>query len=183
MRRSVLLLLILSIGFSCRESVDLRQLQNYDGPTRITTGMEVYRSDSAVVKVKVNAEQQLVFDNGNSEFPKGILIHFFDDEGKLTSTIQADKGFQNQKDKIYRGEGDVRVHNLENGTKLNSEELYWDERNGRIFTEKFVTVTKADGTVIPAKGMESDEALTDITFFEVTDGTIPIPEENGGSRP
>ncbi|GAB3650466.1 hypothetical protein GCM10028791_17720 [Echinicola sediminis] len=177
MKWSLTVLLISLVASSCRESVDLRQLENYTGPYRVTSGMEVYRSDSAVVTVKVVAEKQLVFENGDSEFPEGIMIYFYEKDGSLRSTIRADHGFQDTKEKIYRGEGDVRVHNIKKGTKLNSEELYWDERKKTIYTEKFVTVEQDDGNIVNANGMRSDETLNDITFYDIVDTYVILKEE------
>jgi len=178
MKWTIIALVFCMMLSSCRENVDLRQLENYKGPYRITTGMEVYRSDSAVVTVKVIAEKQLVFENGDSEFPEGIMIYFYEKDGSLSSTIRADHGYQDAKDNIYRGEGDVRVHNIKKGTKLNSEELFWDERKEIIFTEKFVTVEQDDGNIVNANGMRSDEALNDITFYEVVDTYVILDENN-----
>ncbi|AWW30517.1 LPS export ABC transporter periplasmic protein LptC [Echinicola strongylocentroti] len=166
-------------GFSCRESVDLSQLEDYNGPMRITTDMEVFRSDSAVVRIKLNAGKQLVFNDQDMEFPDGIQIHFFDKEGKLTSTIRADKAYYDNKTKLYRGVGDVRVHNIEKGEKLNTEELFWNERKETIFTEKFFTIEKADGTLLKGTGLESDQSFSKYTFYSVKDTRLPLQgEEN-----
>ncbi|GGZ18881.1 hypothetical protein GCM10007049_08970 [Echinicola pacifica] len=139
--------------------------------------MEVFRSDSAVVRIKLTAAKQLVFKSQDMEFPEGILIHFYDTNGALSSTIKANKAYYSFKDKLYRGEGDVRVHNIEKGNKLNSEELFWDERKEIIFTEKFVTVEKDDGTIINATGMEADQGFNEYTFHKVERSRVPIPGE------
>ncbi|WP_200975374.1 LPS export ABC transporter periplasmic protein LptC [Echinicola sp. 20G] len=176
MKRVAFIFLVIVMAASCRESVDLRQLENYDGPVRVTTAMEVFRSDSAVVRIKMTAPRQLVFSNNDMEFPEGILIHFYETDGVLSSTIRADRAYYDHKENLYRGEGDVRVHNIEKGNKLNSEELFWDERKGIIFTEKFVTVTKKNGTVIHGTGMEADESFNEYTFYKIVDSPIVIEE-------
>ncbi|QDH78669.1 LPS export ABC transporter periplasmic protein LptC [Echinicola soli] len=175
-RNLVIVFLTVMAGFSCRESVDTSQLEDYNGPMRITTDMEVFRSDSAVVRIKLTAGKQLVFDNQDMEFPDGIQIHFFDVEGKLTSTIRADKAYYDNKTKLYRGEGDVRVHNMEKGDKLNTEELFWNERKEIIFTEKFFTIEKADETLIKGTGLESDQSFSNYTLYNIVDSRLPIQE-------
>lgn len=177
MRNGLILLIMMVMGISCRESVDLRQLEHYTGPFRVTEDMEVFRSDSAVVRVKLTAPKQLVFANQDMEFPEGIQIYFYDEEGKLTSTIRANKAYYEYKERLYKGEGDVRVHNVEEGTKLNSEELYWNERKELITTEKFVTVEESDGTVIYATGMEANQDLTDYTFKKIENSLVRLPGE------
>ena len=112
-------------------------------------------------------EGQLEFGNGYAVFPDGIVIHFYDKEGKLSTTIRADKGYMERKTNIYRGEGDVQVHNIEKEQKLNSEELFWDKNKKKIYTEKFVTVEEPD-RIIKGTGMEADESFNQYKFTKVT---------------
>ncbi|HLT07393.1 MAG TPA: LPS export ABC transporter periplasmic protein LptC [Cyclobacteriaceae bacterium] len=162
-------LLILSLLFaaSCREDVDKSQLEFYDGPMRIGHDIELLHSDSAVVVVKLVAAKQLVFQNGDIQFPEGILIHFYEKTGELSSTIRADRGFYERRTNIYRGEGDVRVHNIPKEQKLSSEELFWDPNKKIIYTDKFVTVEEPD-RLIQGTGMEADEGFNSYRFDKVS---------------
>ena len=162
-------LLILSLLFaaSCREDVDKSQLEFYDGPMRIGHDIELLHSDSAVVVVKLVAAKQLVFQNGDIQFPEGILIHFYEKTGELSSTIRADRGFYERRTNIYRDEGDVRVHNIPKEQKLSSEELFWDPNKKIIYTDKFVTVEEPD-RLIQGTGMEADEGFNSYRFDKVS---------------
>jgi len=162
-------LLILSLLFaaSCREDVDKSQLEFYDGPMRIGHDIELLHSDSAVVVVKLVAAKQLVFQNGDIQFPEGILIHFYEKTGELSSTIRADRGFYERRTNIYRGEGDVRVHNIPKEQKLSSEELFWDPNKKIIYTDKFVTVEEPD-RLIQGTGMQADEGFNSYRFDKVS---------------
>jgi len=161
---------------SCREDVDPSQLENYEGPTRVSHHIEMLHSDSAIVRTKLMGDLQLEFPNGDFEFPEGIEIHFFEIDGEVSSTIQADKGFYDRKEDLYRGEGDVRVHNLLKDQKLNSEELFWNPVEKMIYTEKFVTVQEK-GRIINGTGLEADEGFNDYTIKKPT-GILPIPGED-----
>ncbi len=160
------LALILGI-FSCREDIDKSQLEFYKGPTRTGSNILLVHSDSALVRTKLMADKQLEFQNGNAEFPEGIVIHFFEKNGELSTTIRADRGYYERKTDLYKGEGDVQVHNLLKDQKLNSEELFWDKGKKKIFTEKFVTVEEPS-RIINGTGMEADEGFNDYTFTKVT---------------
>lgn len=152
---------------SCREDIDKSQLAFYEGPTRTGSNIVLVHSDSAIVRTKLMADMQLEFQNGNTEFPEGIVIHFFEKNGELSTTIRADRGFYERKTDLYRGEGDVQVHNLLKNQKLNSEELFWDKSKKKIFTEKFVTVEEPS-RIINGTGMEADEGFNEYTFTKVT---------------
>ncbi len=168
MRLSLLIIVIAGIGFiSCREDVDRRQLEIYEGPSRVGYDIVLHHSDSAIVRTKLMADKQLEFQNGNLEFPEGIVIHFFEKDGELSTTIRADRGYYDRKEHLYRGEGDVQVHNLLKEQKLNSEELFWDPGKKKIYTEKFVTVEEPT-RLIKGTGMEADEGFNEYTFTKVT---------------
>nr|MBI1228598.1 LPS export ABC transporter periplasmic protein LptC [Cytophagales bacterium] len=160
------LLLVFSF-ISCREDIDKSQLEFYEGPTRVGSDIVLVHSDSAIVRTKLMADKQLEFQNGNTEFPEGIVIHFFEKDGELSTTIRADRGYYERKTDLYRGEGDVQVHNLLKNQKLNSEELFWDRAKKKIFTEKFVTVEEPS-RIIKGTGMEADEGFNEYAFTKVT---------------
>src|SRR5690554_637491 len=124
MIKNSLMIMLLSFLISCRDDVDKSLLEYYDGPIRTSYDVELLHSDSAVVVTKLTAAKQLAYQNGDIHFPEGILIHFYEKDGQLSSTIRADRGFYDRRQHLYRGEGDVRVHNIIKEQKLSSEELF-----------------------------------------------------------
>lgn len=161
------ILLLITLFVSCREDVDKDQMEFYEGPMRISHDIELLHSDSAMVVIKLVAAKQLVFKNGDTQFPEGILINFYNKDGELSSTIRADKGFHERRTNLYRGEGDVRVHNITKEQKLSSEELFWDPNKKIIYTDKFVTVEEPN-RLIKGTGMEADEGFNSYRFDKVT---------------
>src|SRR5690606_16425599 len=131
------LILCLLFAASCREDVDKSQLEFYQVPMRIGQDIELLHSDSAVVVIKLVAAKQLEFQNGDIQFTEVILIHFYEKTGEISSMIRADRGFYERRLNLYRGEMDVRVHNLPKEQKLYSEELLWDPNKKIIYTDKF----------------------------------------------
>ena len=116
------------------------------------------------------------FDNGNIEFPEGIEIEFFDKDGNTTTTMRADRGYFDRNANLYRGEGDVRVENLEKDQSLASEEVFWDPNAKKIYTEKFVTVREKE-TVFNGTGMEADEGFNEYKMYKVTNSRTILPGE------
>lgn len=167
MKPHLLLVFAVVLLVSCREDVDNSQLQSYDGPMRISHDIELLHSDSAIVVTKLTAPKQIVFQNGDVEFPEGILIHFYEKDGQLSSTIRADRGFHDKRENLYRGEGDVRVHNIIKDQKLASEELFWDPNKEIIYTNKFVTVEEPN-RLLKGTGMEADEGFNEYRFEKVS---------------
>lgn len=178
MRVSPIVLALIIIAFlgACRETVDVSLLEKYTGPVSIAYNIELVHSDSAIVRTHLRAKKQLKFDDGSFEFPEGIEIDFFDKGGKVTTTMRADRGFFENNKNLYRGEGDVRVENLEKDQSLASELLFWDPNAKKIYTDKFVTVREKE-TVFNGTGMEADEGFNEYKMYKVTNSRTILPGE------
>jgi LPS export ABC transporter protein LptC len=162
---------------SCEDEVDSSMFDVYDGPVSTGYDIELFHSDSAIVRSHLVAKKQMEFDGGDLEFPEGIEITFLDKEGNVTTTMRADRGYYVKKDNLYRGEGDVQVNNLEKEQKLSSEELFWDPNAKKIYTEKFVTIQEKE-TLFNGTGMEADEGFNEYKLFKVTNSRTILPGEN-----
>lgn len=171
------LFFILSLAFaSCREDVDTSALQVYDGPLNSAINIHLIHSDSAVVRSEIRAPKQLEFSNGNIEFPEGIDIQFFEVDGTLSTTMTADKGYFLKTENIYKGIGNVQVKNLLKDQRLQSEELYWNPTDKKIYTETFVTIQKGK-TLFNGTGMEADESFSKYSIKNPRDSRIDLPGE------
>ncbi len=152
---------------ACGKDSDPNVIQPYEGPLMEIMHMETLYSDSAVVRVRVQAERQLEFQDGNSEFPDGIFIEFFDINGEISSTLRADRGYFNQKEKLYTGRGDVEVMSYENGQKLNTEELHWKQDKAEIYTDKFVRIETAD-EILMGEGLTASQDFSNYRILKPT---------------
>lgn len=163
---------IIAITSSCREDVDASALEVYDGPMNMALNIHWIQSDSAIVRFELKAPKQLELGNGNLEFPEGVEIQIFEKNGGLSTTIRADRAYYTKSEDVYRGEGDVQVHNLIKDQKLQSEELFWEPRK-RIYTDKFVRVQNGD-TFSYGSGFEADEAFNNYSLKNARDGQIDL---------
>ncbi|TXE14499.1 LPS export ABC transporter periplasmic protein LptC [Algoriphagus aquimarinus] len=170
---SFVLLSVITLTSSCREDVDASVMEVYDGPMNLALNVHLIRSDSAIVRFELEAPKQLEFANGNLEFPDGIEIQIFETDGQLTTTLRADRGYFLKQENVWRGEGDVQVHNLIKDQHLQSEELFWEPRK-RIYTEKFVRVQDG-GTFFYGSGLEADETFTNYSLKNPRDGQVELP--------
>lgn len=162
--------------YACGQERDTSTMQPYDGPLMEIMNMETLYSDSAVVRVMVQAEKQLEYEDGNSEFPDGIYIEFYDNNGDISSTLRADKGYFNQKEKLYTGKGDVEVMSYENDQKLNTEELHWKQDKAEIYTDKFVRIETAD-EILMGEGLTASQDFSKYRILKPT-GELGISQEH-----
>lgn len=101
-----------------------------------------------------------------TDFPKGMHITFFNEEGEISSTIRANYSIYYESEGIWEAQFDVEAVN-EKGEKLNTEYLVWNQKTEKISTDRFVKMTTNDGIIYGDDGFISNQ---DFTEWEVING-------------
>jgi LPS export ABC transporter protein LptC len=135
----------------------------YDGPLSEARDIELFYNEKSVLKMKLVAKKVLEFQSGDREFPEGIYLEFYNENGTVTSTLRANDAYYFKKDDQWRGRGNVEVKNIEKNDQLNTEELFWKPSTKRIFTEKFVTIRQSRD-VIYGTGLDAAQDLSEYTL-------------------
>ncbi len=100
------------------------------------------------------------------EFPKGMHMFFYDDFGKVSSTLKANYSIYYEDEGRWVAKYDVVSVNKK-GEKLNTEYLVWLRDEEKITTDQFVKITMADGSIIYGDGFESNQTFSS---WEVVNG-------------
>ncbi|MBL7859466.1 MAG: LPS export ABC transporter periplasmic protein LptC [Cyclobacteriaceae bacterium] len=158
---------------SCGKAEPQEQLE-YTGPLSEAEKVELYYSENDKVKVKMTADVMYEFKSGDREFPKGIYLEFYNEFGKLQSTLRANDAYFFKQENQWRGRGNVEVKNVEKNEQLNTEELFWKPAEEKIFTDKFVTI-RQKGDVIYGTGLTAKQDLSDYEIQKV-EGEIEVEE-------
>jgi LPS export ABC transporter protein LptC len=161
---------------SCKDGLEqMSQMQVYDGPVMEGTDIETLYSDSARVRVKVLAKKQLQFESGDRTFPEGIYIEFFNEQGQQSSSLKANHAKYDKATDIYIATGDVIVKDLTDNKQLNSEELHWNKREKRVYTEKFVRIQTAEETLM-GEGLTATQDFSSYKILKPT-GVFSVKQE------
>ena len=120
--------------------------------------VEILYSDSAIVRVKIVAPTMLRhLDNQEpyQEFPDGINVSFFDINQNVSSTLTSKYAirYEREKEVIVR---DSVIWKSISKEKLETEELIWDEKTQKVYTNKFVVITRPD-EIIYGHGFEANQ--------------------------
>ena len=174
-RYSIFIMVMMFALTSCTklETSKYRSKKNDTLATKeIAENVVIEYTDSGLLKAKIKSPLLLAMKNVRDpyvEMPKGIQAEFYGNNGKVESYLLSEYGisYQNKKRVVVRR--NVRVLNIK-CEKLETEELTWDQEKGRIFTNKFVTITTPD-QIITGEGMESNQSFTDWEILNVS-GTI-----------
>ncbi|MFW5707274.1 MAG: LPS export ABC transporter periplasmic protein LptC [Bacteroidota bacterium] len=150
--------------FSCKP--DLKTIETITAkqgnlPVETASDMKIVYSTHGQIQMTMQAPfmQRFQGENPYMELPDGFVMVFFDSLMNETSRISAKYAIQYEEDQLIDARNDVVVENTENNEKLNTEQLIWDQKNERIYTEKFVKITTSD-EVLYGDGFESDERFT-----------------------
>lgn len=162
------------------EKINLFTGDSGEYPDIIGENIEVMYSDSGKVKVQLHAEELKQFNKAEkpySEFPRGLIVYFFDDSLQIESEISADYAIYNNEDKLWHAKGNVIAKNLKNGYRLDSEELYWDEEKEEIYSTTFTKIVNENGTFYGQEGFKSNQNFTKYQLIGVTNSEINIEDE------
>ena len=104
-------------------------------------------TDSGLIKVVLISPKMLDFATVAfpfTEFPKGIDVTLYDDKGK-TTRVTSNYAISYKQTSIIDLQGKVKILS-EDGQQLETEQLYFDQKNEWFYTEKKFKFTDLKGT-------------------------------------
>lgn len=121
-------------------------------PVMVTKGVSKLITDSGIVRYKMIAEEWHIFDKTNPprwEFPKGIFIERYDNKFKVDLHLTADSAWLYNQN-LWKLRGHIQMHNKADGTRLTTEELYWNMRTGELSSNVYTRLVE------PHQAIEGD---------------------------
>jgi LPS export ABC transporter protein LptC len=166
-RYSVVLGLLVCLLLACGETPkETRQIFTQDD-TAVEVGkdVEILYSDSALVRVRVTGpvlHNYVTRENPRQEFPGGIKIEFLEADLSVKSVLTAKNAIRKQEKGQITARDSVVMTTVKQ-EKLETAELIWDEKTAKVYTDKFVKVTKP-GEVIYGFGLEAEQ---DFSYWKI----------------
>jgi len=165
--------------FSCTN--DAKEVRDFLADKNLPIG-EAYNinhkhTDSGWVNIKMKAPVMLDFGNRSahpySEFPKGVKITSIKKNGDSV-TVEGDYAKSYTKTEISEIKNNVVIYNYTDKNKLETEQIYWDQKSNYYFTEKKFTFYTLTDT-IKGVGFEASEDLKN-WWVKNQSGVINIKE-------
>lgn len=145
-------------------------------PDVVMTNFETIYSDSARVKGKLTApllNRYEVESKKYNEFPKGLHVYFYNDSLNVKAEIMAKYAISYDKTQLWEARNDVVVTNVK-GERLNTEQLFWDQKKRIIYTKKYCRITMPDGLQnVGENGMEAQENFENWKLYGAS-GTVSV---------
>lgn len=145
-------------------------------PAASSYNFEMIYSDSGIVKAKMEAPKRDNYEGDNPyiEMPIGIKVVFYDSVKKPETTLTAKYGIRRENEGTMEARNNVVVVNSK-GEQLNTEQLIWDERSEKLYSDVFVKITTKD-EIIFGQGFESNQNFTKYRINKIT-GTIKVKDQ------
>lgn len=139
----ILVALLIAVT-GCKDDITSHDLRITPGDAQkdVLDGVEILYSDSAVVRVRISGPELIrkyEHERTKEEFTKGVFVEFFDESGKVTSTLKADYAYRNDGEDEITVQGNVILTSAKKET-METDELIWNQKSEKVYTEKFVLV-------------------------------------------
>ncbi len=153
-------------------------------PSLHSVGVSSLISDSGVIRYHLVAEEWDIYTPNNQaatwKFVKGLLMLRLDTDLSVDLYVQADTAYLHRQN-LWELRGRVRIRNLE-GTKFNTEELFWDLDKHEIWNHAYMTIITPERTLHGTE-FKSNEKMTRYSVIN-SSGDFPMEEkeENDSAR-
>ncbi len=142
-------------------SLQVSKLPEYEGWDET-----VFFSDSGKTRAVLYYDRLRKYDQPQETLLDTIKVKFFNEQGKQTSVLTALKGKVNDiTDDLYAIDSVVAVN--DSGVTLRTQELMWRNKDKKIISDKFVTITSPKEK-IQGYGFESDQDLNNYVIYNIT---------------
>ncbi|MEO8252752.1 MAG: LPS export ABC transporter periplasmic protein LptC [Flavobacterium sp.] len=144
----VVLVLAMMLFFGCESNFKKVQKINFKEftPTGDADNVNLKYTDSGLIKVVLISSKMLDYaavDFPFTEFPKGIDVTLYDNKAK-TTRVTSNYAISYKATNIIDLQGKVKIVS-QDGQMLETEQLYFDQKNEWFYTEKKFKFTDAKG--------------------------------------
>lgn len=177
--KSIAVLMSIAMLFSCNN--DMRNLQQLSIQKKFPQGeafdFKLVYTDSTKVVAVVTSKLNKDFTNQHmpySEFPEGVKVEFYD-QARHKNIVEANYGI------IYPSSDMVELRDnvvltTYDGKKLKTSQLFWDQKEDWIFTDREFSFTdETKGTVTNGIGMDFDKKFSTVKAHKTT-GILAIED-------
>ncbi len=163
--KSIAAVLTVAMLFSCKNNTN--EVRDFLAEQNLPIGVakDAYHVYKDSGKISSKLITPLLYDFSNrkehpyNEFPEGVRIINFQNQGKDSVTILGDYAISYTITSVSEIKGNVVIINHTEQSRLETDQLFWDQNTGYFFSEKpFVLTTLTD--TINGVGFESKDDLS-----------------------
>ena len=157
--------------YSCKGKLgEADSLNINEVPVQTVDDMFIVQTENGKIQMRAEAPLMERYERDTLSyelFPDGFFVYGYTEEEKLETEIIADKARHlKYKDgrESWEAFGNVVVKNLIKQEVMETDTLYWDQKNEKIYTHCYVRMYSPDG-FMQGYGMESDQRARNSIIF------------------
>ncbi len=167
--------------FSCESDIqkvkEFADIQNQ--PSIVAENFEGIFSDSTIIRYKLNTPRLIYHEDATPphiEYPTGVHIEKYDARMNIIASISSNYAKFFTEEERWEAKNNVVAVNA-NGDTLKTEQLLWDEKKGKIYSDEFVKIIRAD-QIMTGIGLEANQ---DFSNWKIKNpkGTIYVEVQEG----
>ena len=151
------------VVFSCKGKLARTDSKlKEDTPVQTVRNMFIVQTQNGGLQMRMEADLMERYDKDTVSyelFPEGIAVYGYDEEGRFETEIVADNArHMTYKDgrESWQAFVNVVVKNHIKSEVMETDTLYWDQKNEKLYTNCYVRIYSPDG-FLQGYGMESDQ--------------------------
>ena len=157
--------------YSCKGKLgEADSLNINEVPVQTVDDMFIVQTENGKIQMRAEAPLMERYERDTLSyelFPDGFFVYGYTEDEKLETEIIADKARHlKYKDgrESWEAFGNVVVKNLIKQEVMETDTLYWDQKNEKIYTHCYVRMYSPDG-FMQGYGMESDQRARNSIIF------------------
>ena len=160
------------VVYSCKSDLaEAEALILEETPVQTVDDMFIVQTENGNIQMRAEAPLMERYERDTLSyelFPKGFFVYGYTDDGKLETEIQARNAkhlkFKDGRE-TWEAYGNVIVKNLIKQEVMETDTLYWDQKNEKIYTHCYVRMYSPDG-FMQGYGMESDQRARNSIIYK-----------------
>lgn len=159
------------VVYSCKGKLgEADALDIKEAPVQVVDDMFIVQTKNGKIEMRAEAPVMERYERDTLSFelfPRGFYVYGYTEEEKIETEIVADQArhlkYQDGRE-TWEAFGNVVVKNLIKQEVMETDTLYWDQKNEKIFTHCYVRMYSPDG-FMQGYGMESDQRARNSIIF------------------
>ena len=159
------------VVFSCKGKLGEADVLNLkEAPVQTVDDMFIVQTENGKIQMRTEAPLMERYERDTLSFelfPDGFFVYGYTEDEKLETEIIADNARHlKYKDgrESWEAFGNVVIRNLIKQEVMETDTLYWDQKNEKIYTHCYVRLYSPDG-FMQGYGMESDQRARNSIIF------------------
>lgn len=175
---------VATIAVSCKNKIaETEQIDLKATPSQVVENIVIVQSRNSKTEYRMQAPLLERYDSDPKDsydlFPKGLNVYGYNEEGLLETSIVSDEAKHTIKDgeEMWSAYGNVVVKNFIKGEQMETDTIFWDQKEEKIYTHCYVKLFSPQG-LMQGIGMESDEMARNAVLLNPFDGYAVINNDS-----